>query len=161
MNGRAAARRQGRNDMIETENVKRLSRRRLIQRSTGAAVSIMAATRLGEAAAIGGLGESARRMTPAQVALPADAAPADQQLLTIMGREGRYLDWSKSVQQRQFESSLITEPLLRRDENCELQPAAATAWDISTDKLTWTFHLRDGMVWSDGTPVTAKDYVYT
>jgi len=93
--------------------------------------------------------------------LPADAAPQDQQILRVMGREGRYLDWSKSVQQRQFESALITEPLVRRNENYELVPAGAESWEVSDDSLTWTFHLRPGMTWSDGKPVTAEDYAYT
>ena len=93
--------------------------------------------------------------------LPENAAPQDQQVLRVMGREGRYLDWSKSVQQRQFESALITEPLVRRNENYELMPAGAESWDVSEDTLTWTFHLRPGMTWSDGTPVTAEDYAYT
>ncbi|MCC6944688.1 MAG: peptide ABC transporter substrate-binding protein [Thermomicrobiales bacterium] len=127
-----------------------MSRRSLIRQSTGAAIGIMAAARLGQIGLVG-----------AQTTLPEDAAPAEEQVLRVMGREGRYLDWSKSVQQRQFESALITEPLVRQDENYELQPAAATSWDISEDGLTWTFHLREGMVWSDGTPVTASDYVFT
>ena len=93
--------------------------------------------------------------------LPENAAPQDQQVLRVMGREGRYLDWSKSVQDRQFESALITEPLVRRNENYELMPAGAESWDVSDDSLTWTFHLRPGMTWSDGTPVTAEDYAYT
>lgn len=93
--------------------------------------------------------------------LPADALPQEQQILRTMGREGRYLDWSKSVQQRQFESALITEPLVRRNENYELVAAGAESWDISDDNLTWTFHLRPGMTWSDGTPVTAEDYAFT
>jgi oligopeptide transport system substrate-binding protein len=38
-------------------------------------------------------------------------------------------------------------------------PAAAERWDISDDGLTWTFHLRPHN-WSDGTPVTAEDFVY-
>ncbi|MBU3145351.1 peptide ABC transporter substrate-binding protein [Clostridium sp. CF012] len=37
-------------------------------------------------------------------------------------------------------------------------PAGATKWEISTDGLTWTFHLRD-YKWSDGVPVTAGHYV--
>ncbi|HEV2530227.1 peptide ABC transporter substrate-binding protein [Phenylobacterium sp.] len=36
----------------------------------------------------------------------------------------------------------------------------ATAWETSPDGLVWTFHLRHGARWSDGTPVTADDYVY-
>ena len=39
------------------------------------------------------------------------------------------------------------------------QPGAATAWEISEDGLTYTFHLREA-AWSDGAPVTAHDFVY-
>jgi oligopeptide transport system substrate-binding protein len=38
-------------------------------------------------------------------------------------------------------------------------PGAAERWETSADGLTWRFHLRDH-VWSDGTPVTAEDFVY-
>jgi oligopeptide transport system substrate-binding protein len=38
-------------------------------------------------------------------------------------------------------------------------PALATTWETSPDGLTWTFHLRDAL-WSDGTPITADDFVY-
>lgn len=37
----------------------------------------------------------------------------------------------------------------------------AESWDISEDGLTYTFHLRPDAVWSDGTPVTAQDVVFT
>ncbi len=40
-------------------------------------------------------------------------------------------------------------------------PADAETWDISEDGLTYTFHLRDGLKWSDGSPLTANDYVYS
>ncbi len=36
----------------------------------------------------------------------------------------------------------------------------ATSWDISDDGLVWTFHLRDDMFWTDGTPVTSADVLY-
>ena len=32
-------------------------------------------------------------------------------------------------------------------------------WEVSPDKLTWTFTLRDGLEWHDGKPVTAEDCV--
>ena len=35
------------------------------------------------------------------------------------------------------------------------------SWDVSDDQLTWTFHLRDGLTWSDGVPITAQDFVWT
>ncbi|SVE23737.1 uncharacterized protein METZ01_LOCUS476591, partial [marine metagenome] len=42
-----------------------------------------------------------------------------------------------------------------------LKPAAATAWEAGPDGNTWYFHLRPGMQWSDGRPLTAHDYVFT
>ena len=39
-------------------------------------------------------------------------------------------------------------------------PGVATSYDVSDDKLTYTFHLRDNAKWSDGKPVTAGDFVY-
>ncbi len=41
------------------------------------------------------------------------------------------------------------------------QPAHATKYDISADGLKYTFTLRSGLKWSDGTPLTAKDYEWT
>ena len=50
--------------------------------------------------------------------------------------------------------------LTERDENGEAQPDLAESWDISDDGKTYTFHLRDGIKWSNGDPVTAADFVY-
>jgi len=41
------------------------------------------------------------------------------------------------------------------------QPALAKSWDISADGKTYIFHLRDGIEWSDGTPITAGDIEYS
>src|SRR5436853_963409 len=40
-------------------------------------------------------------------------------------------------------------------------PAGATSYDLSDDKKTWTFHLRKECKWSNGDPVTARDYVFS
>ena len=40
------------------------------------------------------------------------------------------------------------------------QPDLATSWDISSDSLTYTFHLRSGVKFSNGDPVTADDIVF-
>ncbi|MBR3555393.1 MAG: peptide ABC transporter substrate-binding protein [Oscillospiraceae bacterium] len=45
--------------------------------------------------------------------------------------------------------------LVRYDENSEIAPCLAESWEISDDGLTYTFHLRDGVKFSDGTPLTA------
>jgi peptide/nickel transport system substrate-binding protein len=41
------------------------------------------------------------------------------------------------------------------------QPELATKWESSTDGKTWTFHIRDGVKWTDGQPLTAADIAYT
>ena len=48
--------------------------------------------------------------------------------------------------------------LIGYDEKAEIFPSAAKSWDVSEDGLTYRFHLREGLTWSDGYPVTAKDY---
>ena len=41
------------------------------------------------------------------------------------------------------------------------EPALAERWDVSDDVMRFTFHLRKGARWSDGTPITAWDAVYS
>jgi oligopeptide transport system substrate-binding protein len=54
----------------------------------------------------------------------------------------------------------LLEGLVSTDANGHLAPAVAESWE-NTDYQTWTFHLRPGGVWSDGSPVTAQDFVYS
>ncbi len=46
------------------------------------------------------------------------------------------------------------------DAKANLIPGAAESWTVSTDNLVYTFELRQGAVWSDGSPVTASDFVF-
>mgnify|MGYP002130250722 CR=1 FL=1 len=55
----------------------------------------------------------------------------------------------------------IFEPLLIINENNEVIGGQAESWEESEDGLTWTFTMRDGLKWSDGTDLTAKDFEYT
>ena len=55
----------------------------------------------------------------------------------------------------------IFEPLLLIDENNEVQGGQAESYEVSPDGLTWTFHMRDGLKWSDGSDLTAKDFEYS
>ncbi|AQP41379.1 peptide ABC transporter substrate-binding protein [Streptococcus gallolyticus] len=51
--------------------------------------------------------------------------------------------------------------LLRRDEDGNLQPDLAESVEVSDDGLTYTATLRDNLKWSDGSDLTAEDFVYT
>lgn len=53
------------------------------------------------------------------------------------------------------------ESLMKIDENQMLAFGQAESYDVSEDGLTYTFHLRDDILWSDGKPVTAGDFVYS
>ena len=43
----------------------------------------------------------------------------------------------------------------------EIEPALAESWEVSEDGLIWVFHLRPGVLWSDGHPFTADDLFFT
>lgn len=58
-------------------------------------------------------------------------------------------------------SGLIYEGLVRLDSKLNIQPAGAESWDISPDGKTYTFHIRKGLKWADGSPVTAEDFRYS
>ena len=53
------------------------------------------------------------------------------------------------------------ECLLVVDQEGKLAPGQAESWEVSEDGLTWTFHLREGLKWSDGSDLTANDFVYS
>ncbi|GAB3042539.1 ABC transporter substrate-binding protein [Sediminivirga luteola] len=55
----------------------------------------------------------------------------------------------------------VYDTLVEPDENLQMQPALAESWDISEDQLTWTFHLREGVTFHDGSDFTAEDVVYS
>ena len=55
----------------------------------------------------------------------------------------------------------VFETLLIINENNEAVPGQAESWTTSEDGLTWTFTMRDGLKWSDGTELNAKDFEYS
>ncbi len=56
---------------------------------------------------------------------------------------------------------LFQSTLLRRDADLNTVPDLATEWKLSDDRLVWTVTLRPGVVFSDGTPLTAEDVAFT
>lgn len=53
------------------------------------------------------------------------------------------------------------ETLMTVDSENKIVGGQAESFEVSEDGLTYTFHLRDGLKWSDGTPLTANDFVYS
>ncbi len=56
---------------------------------------------------------------------------------------------------------LVYNNLVKLNRRMEIEPDLATRWDISPDRLTWTFHLRPGVKFSDSTPLTAEAVKFT
>ena len=96
------------------------------------------------------------------VELPPDAAPPEQQYMRIMAQDGETIDFAVAVYARVAPPyQTLSTPLVQLNKNFELEPGAADSWEVSDDGLTWTFYLDTDLTWSDGTPVTAHDYVWT
>ena len=112
-----------------------------------------------------GAGAAAADMTIFGQPLPADAAPYAEQTLRVACDNTRNevtFDFSVSVyQQYGCLSNLFSDTLVDLDRDFQPQPATAESWSVADDGVTWTFRLRDGLMWSDGTRLTAHDYVAT
>ena len=81
-------------------------------------------------------------------------------LIFINGAEPETLD--PAVITGQPEGRIVNalfEGLLRFNRRGESMPGVASSWEISSDHLTYTFHLRPDARWSDGKGVTAQDFV--
>ena len=60
-----------------------------------------------------------------------------------------------------FNVFYLTQIQLVRYYGDQLQYDAAESYDVSDDYTVYTFHLRDGLQWSDGEPLTAHDFEYS
>src|SRR5215204_4123526 len=56
--------------------------------------------------------------------------------------------------------ALAYEGLTRFDTQLQTVPAAAESWEFNDDATQITFHLREGLTWSDGAPLTAEHFRY-
>ncbi len=121
-----------------------------------------------------GVAVSGATTQPADVHL-ADSFPS----LTALHKEGKYNQGDWFVMNLGAQVSKIT-PMISEDYNAqvidcritetlayhdndtqEYRPMLATSWQISPDGLTFTFQLRHGVVFSDGSPFTADDVVFS
>ena len=55
----------------------------------------------------------------------------------------------------------VFDTLVEPDENLQMRPALAESWEVSDDELTWTFRLRPGVTFHDGSPLTAEDVAFS
>jgi len=96
-------------------------------------------------------------------ALPGDAASYDQQVYRAMiFTEPQHMERAAGVGgSGSFFPFYTTEPLTKINEDLELVGAVAESWQLEEDGLTWTFSIRPGLEWSDGTPLTARDVEFT
>src|SRR5438552_3957223 len=109
---------------------------------------------------------AAATSAPAATTAPArpTAQAAGAQEITVNGLQGEPDSIDPNRSNFATEAAVIRqvfEPLLAFDKDLKPVPAAASSFDVSTDAKTYTFHLRSGAKWSDGQPVTAKDFVYS
>lgn len=71
------------------------------------------------------------------------------------------LDMSKATDSLSFSvANNVMEGLVRVNNDGEIVEGIAKEWKSSEDKKTWTFYLRKDAVWSNGDPVTAKDFEF-
>ena len=115
----------------------------------------------GTLSACGGPGDSTAPSPPASVAAPDADIPVDgdwivsrlpYEMATLNPLLSSHCALAKSL------TDLIYEGLLKRDNvTWEMKPNLAASWEESEDHLVYTFHLRQDVVFSDGTPFTAED----
>ncbi|VEB99012.1 Periplasmic oligopeptide-binding protein precursor [Cedecea lapagei] len=92
---------------------------------------------------------------------PGTELAAKQELVRNNGSEPASLDPHKV--ESDVESNIIGDffdGLIAVDNNGKIQPRLADKWE-EKDNIVWTFHLRPGIKWSNGEPITAQDVVWS
>lgn len=82
------------------------------------------------------------------------------ELILIQSAEPDAIDPALAADQASLRIAFaLFEGLCRYDADGLPEPGMAERWDVSPDAQTYTFHLRGGVKWTDGRPVTAQDFV--
>ncbi|WP_329009547.1 ABC transporter substrate-binding protein [Micromonospora rifamycinica] len=93
---------------------------------------------------------------------PSAGPAAGGTLTAAIGGEPDQLDPHKTSAYHSFEVlENVYDTLVEPDADLTMGPALATGWTTSSDQLTWTFTLREGVTFSDGSPLTSEDVVYS
>ena len=164
------------NHIVDEYRAGKISRREFVRRGTVVGMSIPLVSFL--AAACGGEDEAAAPPAePSEPAAPADTGatePAAPPPATEPAAQA-----GGTVRVALIQNTTEPNPLLVQDEggagllgvtgeflsfsdaNLELQPRLAESWEPNADGSVWTFAIRQGVTFHDGTPLTANDVVQT
>lgn len=104
---------------------------------------------------------AAALVTPQGRTLPADAAALDKQVLYEPASEPKHLDVARDIYNASAALNWGSEPLLRRDQNQAIVPALAESYTAGPNAAYFDFVIRKDAKWSDGTPITPDDFVFT
>src|SRR5262249_38296095 len=87
-------------------------------------------------------------------------AAAETVMRVVMHSDLKILDpiWTTAYISRNH-GYMIYDTLLAMNDRQEPQPQMVDKWEVSAEKLTYTFTLRDGLKWHDGAPVTSEDCI--
>ena len=90
----------------------------------------------------------------------ASATRADSTVRAVMHSDLKVLDpiWTPATITR-LHAYMIYDTLFAMDDRREIQPQMVERYEVSADNLTYTFTLRDGLLWHDGEHVTSEDCV--
>ena len=91
-------------------------------------------------------------------------APASQQIYRYgdVATDISSFDPGQATDQPSLEAiTMVFTGLVQFDDHLQVQPQLAQSYDISSDGLTYTFHLRPNLKFSDGQPLTASDVAYS
>jgi oligopeptide transport system substrate-binding protein len=110
-------------------------------------------------AACGGTTTTTTTTTPSK-------APASQQVLNMPFEAAisdlKTMDPALSTDAPSISGiDLVFTGLVQFDDNLKVQPQLAASYELGSDGLTWTFHLKPNLKFSDGTPLTSADVVYS
>ena len=86
----------------------------------------------------------------------------EQEMTFVLNNEPDTID--PTVTNNSFATPFLVncfEGLVTYNEEGEVVPGNAESWEANDDLTVYTFKLRDGLKWSDGSDLTAKDYVYS
>ena len=93
-------------------------------------------------------------------------APANKQIYTVPQVNTANITLDPALVLAADQSSMnavqmIYTGLVQLDDKLQVHPQLAQSWDVSSDGLTYTFHLRHNLKFSDGTPLTSTDVAYS